>query len=206
MSHTASPEDPEVWLPPSRQPSFTRTPVASDDEGGARVALRRPFSSEAGLLGQPWPMTLLMPGLPTHFWASAGHVRSLLHCLACGFLYETVANVAWTTCLHACYAARTGHVYPSTAIRAWFTQAGSSLRRPSSGTKAVGPKVDSWRWPKDRPPARVSMTLEERLLGGPSANSSPLAAAARRYKGPDPELAAALERCAQATADFGHAA
>ncbi|CAK0786507.1 hypothetical protein CVIRNUC_009720 [Coccomyxa viridis] len=118
MSHTASPEDPEVWLPPSRQPSFTRTPAASDDEGGARVALRRPFSSEAG----------------------------------------------------------------------------SAVRRPSSGTKAVGPKVDSWRWPKDRPPARVSVTLEERLVGGPSTTSSPLAAAARRYKGPDPELAAALER------------
>ena len=53
MSHTASPEVPEVWLPPSRQPSFTRTPAASDDEGGARVALRRPFSSEAGLYFSP---------------------------------------------------------------------------------------------------------------------------------------------------------
>ena len=76
---------------------------------------------------------------------------------------------------------------------AWGVQAGSAARRPSSGTKAVGPKVDSWRWPKDRPPARASATLEERLLGGPSTTSSPLAAAARRYKGPDPELAAALE-------------
>ena len=79
-------------------------------------------------------------------------------------------------------------------VRVWVARAGSAVRRPSSGTKAVGPKVDSWRWPKDRPPARVSVTLEERLVGGPSTTSSPLAAAARRYKGPDPELAAALER------------
>lgn len=49
MSHTASPEDPEVWLPPSRQPSFTRAGAPSDDDIIAQLALRRPrSSSEAG--------------------------------------------------------------------------------------------------------------------------------------------------------------
>jgi len=55
------------------------------------------------------------------------------------------------------------------------------------------PKIDSWRYAKDRPPARAGMTLEERLLGGPVA-ASPVSALLRRYKGPDQELAAALER------------
>ena len=52
--------------------------------------------------------------------------------------------------------------------------------------------MDSWRYAKDRP-ARVSMTLEERLLGGPVV-SSPVSSLLQRYKGPDQDLAAALER------------
>lgn len=47
VSHTASPEDPEIWLPPSRQPSVTRAQAASDDES-FKQALRRPSSSEGG--------------------------------------------------------------------------------------------------------------------------------------------------------------
>ena len=47
VSHTANPEDPEVWMPPSRQSSATRARGASDDET-FRQALRRPSSSEAG--------------------------------------------------------------------------------------------------------------------------------------------------------------
>ena len=66
-------------------------------------------------------------------------------------------------------------------------------RRASPSCKAVAPKVDSWRYAKDRPPARASMTLEERLLGGPVV-SSPVSSLLQRYKGPDQDLAAALER------------
>ncbi len=47
VSHTASPEDPEVWLPAARQPNFTRPQAVSDDES-FRQALRRPSSSKAG--------------------------------------------------------------------------------------------------------------------------------------------------------------
>ncbi len=54
--------------------------------------------------------------------------------------------------------------------------------------------MDSWRYAKDRPPARVSMTLEERMLGGPAASAT-VSSLLRRYKGPDQDLAAALERC-----------
>lgn len=59
--------------------------------------------------------------------------------------------------------------------------------------------MDSWRYAKDRPPARVSLMLEERLLGGPVGGpvaSGPVSTLLRRYKGPDQDLAAALERCA----------
>ena len=48
LSHTASPEDPEVWLPPSRQSSFTRASAASDDDSAARLAPLRPRSSGTG--------------------------------------------------------------------------------------------------------------------------------------------------------------
>lgn len=48
QSHTASPEDPEVWLPPSRQSSFTRASAASDDDSAARLAPLRPRSSGTG--------------------------------------------------------------------------------------------------------------------------------------------------------------
>ena len=48
VSHTASPEDPEVWLPPSRQSSFTRAQELSDVES-FKQALRRPSSSEGGV-------------------------------------------------------------------------------------------------------------------------------------------------------------
>lgn len=47
VSHTVSPEDPEVWLPPSRQSSFTRVQALSDDET-FKQALRRSRSSEGG--------------------------------------------------------------------------------------------------------------------------------------------------------------
>ena len=76
---------------------------------------------------------------------------------------------------------------------------GAAQRRPSPALKAAAPKVDSWRYAKDRPPARVSLALEERLLGGPvgaPVASGPVSTLLRRYKGPDQDLAAALERCA----------
>ena len=100
VSHTASPEDPEVWLPPSRQPSFTRTPAASDDEGGSRLALRRPFSSEAGLYFCPDSINLFHQ---ICLLASASCPSScMFNPLACGLLSKSTTDVAQLIWLHAC--------------------------------------------------------------------------------------------------------